>query len=359
MIWNKKIFAFGLFTILIVFLTNCESGTISESEYLTSFNRSEQLVKLYDNRIIPLHDELYQEAIVLEEKTNLFISTKNEIHLNSLREQWKKTTEVWKQCELFDIAAISSSFIHFRIHRWPTDTDKILQLIDGTEIINTISIEGKGSSVKGFAAMEYLLFSNETIDFVNSERKTQYLLSLSTNLKNNISELKELWLSSENDFKTATENGISGSQNLLMNAIINSIEETVLVRIGKAINDNNSEVLEAHYSEYSLVLIQNTLSSIKQCFTAEYNTNHRKTGFVFYLKELNNEQLATNIVDQIEICETQLATFPNSFKSDIENNNSTEIKKLLESFNDLLYLIKIDMANSIGSTITFSDNDGD
>jgi len=361
---KKKIICTTVFVFTVLFtFTNCNSGTVTESDYLVSYNRTDQLKHLYDNEIFPLHTQLVEETKTLKEKVTLFSTTQTEANFIELQNQWKKTTKTWKRCELFDIGIINTSFIHYRIHRWPIDTDKIESYIDGINPINISFIENKGSSTKGIAAIEYILFNYNKTSILTDQRKIDYLKALATNLHNNTIELHSLWKTYENSFKETVENGISGSQNRLLNAIVSSIEETIQTKIGKALGSKNggnidTHELEAYRSEYSLELMQSTLLSIKNCFTGDFGTNTRKIGFNSYIIAFENETLITEINAAILNCETQLEAINQSLEATIINDTN-QVALLKESFKELLYLIKIDVSSFIGSTLTFNDNDGD
>ena len=57
-------------------------------------------------------------------------------------------------------------------------------------------------------------------------------------------------------------------------------------------------------------------------------------------------------------CQNKIDAISNSLFSELDVNPERVID-LQNSFTDLLILIKVDMANAIGTTVTINDNDGD
>ncbi len=361
---KKKITYLTIFVFSILFtFTNCDSGTVTENEYLTSYHRTDQLVHLYDKGILPLHQSFENETQILIDKSQIFSTNLTAETYIDLQNQWKKTAAIWKRCELFDIGIVNTSFIHFKIHRWPINETKIEEYIDGTSVIDVPLIVSKGSSAKGIGAIEYLLFNYKLSELQQNSRRIEYLKALTVNLNNNAKEVKNLWVSYEDNFKNGVENGISGSQNMLLNSIISSIEETIISKIGKALGEKNGgnldlQELEAFRSQYSLELMKNTLKSIKSCFTGDFDTKDRKLGFNSYFASFDDATLANKINAKILNCETQLSAFNDRLENTL-TTNTNQIKLVKEAYRDLLLLIKVDVSSFLGSTLTFNENDGD
>ena len=73
---------------------------------------------------------------------------------------------------------------------------------------------------------------------------------------------------------------------------------------------------------------------------------------------IGSEDFAIKISDQFTECQKQLDAIEGTLEDEIITNPEAVVA-LKDSFRDLLVLIKVDMANVLGSTITFNDNDGD
>lgn len=369
----KKIFLAipVLFISSLLLFMSCNNEGISESEYQIEYTRTAQLKNTYENEIIVLATTFIQKTSLL--KTSI-VNFKNNTSISNLtiaKENWLEVLKTWKQLELYNLSAVENSFIHFEINRWETNTDNINKFIDGNEVINEAFIAPKGSSSKGISALEYLLFSSDdnqnvlnsfTID-TNYDRRLDYILALSENLYLKSNELFSLWENDKVSFISSIENGISGSQNQLTNAMINLIEEVIISKLGNPLGDNSGGVLkidalEAARSKSSLLIIKEHLTALKRCYTGAFIDNDIQWGFDNYLKLISREDLDINILDAFNECQIKIDNITNALSVELLENTKS-ITDLQESFRDLLILVKVDLSNAIGATVTLNDNDGD
>ena len=355
----------------LLLLISCDTGGISESEYQIQYTRTAQLKNVYENKIITLSTSFIEKTTLLENNIQEFKNETTTVNLIKAQESWVETLKTWKQLELYNLGAVENSFIHFEINRWATNTEIIDKNIEGNETINEVYITTKGSSSKGLSAIEYLLFSsNDDLEIVSSftteinfDRRFDYLIALSQNLRSKSIELLHLWESENENFVNSTENGITGSQNQLTNAMINLIEEIIISKLGNPLGDKTNGIidanaLEAARSNSSLLIIQEHLLALKQCFTGEFLDNDMNWGFDNYLSLITKDDLNTSILEAFETCQEKINAINNPLSEEIINDTENVIE-LQDAFRNLLVLIKLDLSNAIGATITLSDNDGD
>ncbi len=372
-ILNIKALSITFLSIILIaaFFVSCDKDGISEDEYQIQYRREAQLNNVYINGITPLNSSFVFNTKELETRTQTFVQQPNIENLKGLQTQWVNTLKTWKHLELYNLGIIEDSFIHFEINRWPTNTETINNFIEGTETIDADFIAGNGSSSKGVSAMEYLLFSFENNQEIldqfttnpNFERRQAYLLSLSENLEIKAIALQTLWTMHKTDFISSLENGISGSQNQLTNAMVTLIEEIIISKLGNPLGNGNGgeiniEDLEARRSENSLLIIQEHLTALKNLYTGNFNQGSINWGFNDYLDLIDRTTLNDAIKASFDNCQEKLDVISGSLKQELQDTPQNVID-LQDAFNGLLVLIKVDMANAIGTTITINDNDGD
>lgn len=350
---------------------SCKDAVISEDEYQIQHFREAQLKNIFTNEIVTLSDNFITKTTDLVTSVESFQHTKSIEKLREAQEKWLAMLKVWKRLELYNLGAVEDSFIHFEINRWETNINNINSYVNGSETINEAFIASKGSSSKGISAIEYLLFSSEantrilqtfTTD-ANYQRRLQYLVALAENLQTKATELKALWVADEQNFISSLESGISGSQNQLTNAMIVLIEEIVISKLGNPLGNSNGgtvnpAILEAHRSATSLTIIQEHLNALKRCYLGSFRDDVIRWGYDDYLRLIGNEDLNNKVLEAFENCQEKINVISNPLKTEIVENTQ-KVTELRQSFNDLLVLIKVDLANTIGTTVTISDNDGD
>lgn len=365
---KKTILLFVIGFMIVAFsLQSCEKEGNSDSLSQTEFHKKAQLTNIYENEIATLASDFIKQTTLLKGAAKTYqINTTSE-NLVTAQEQWKLVQLAWKQLELYDLGAVADSFIAFEINRWPTDTSRIEDNINGAEIINETFIASIGSSSKGIAALEYLLFPTQdsTLNSTNSyvTRKNNYLVALTENLSSKSIQLEELWKTNEIVFVDALENGIDGSQNQLINAMVTLIEEIIISKLGNPLGDTNGgtiepERFEAYHSEFSKDIIQQHLTALKRCYKGDFAKTSFRVGFDDFLVLIGSENFSIKISDQFIVCQEKLDAIQGTLENEIVSNPEAVIE-LKDAFRDLLVLIKVDMANVLGSTITFNDNDGD
>ncbi len=369
----KKIFLSisVLFISSILLFMSCNNEGISESEYQIEYTRTEQLKNTYENEIIVLASLFIKKTSLLKTSIVNFKSNTTLTNLATTKENWLEVLKTWKQLELYNLSAVENSFIHFEINRWETNTENVNIFINGNEVINEAFIASKGSSSKGISALEYLLFSSDnnqnvlnsfTID-TNYNRRLDYILALSENLHLKANELLNLWENDKISFISSIENGISGSQNQLTNAMINLIEEVIISKLGNPLGDKSggiikTDALEAARSKSSLLIIQEHLTALKRCYTGAFIDNDIQWGFDNYLTLISREDLDISILNAFNNCQIKIDKISNPLSEELLQNTQN-ITDLQDSFRDLLILIKVDLSNAIGATVTLNDNDGD
>lgn len=356
---------------ILLFLVSCDSDGITESDYQIQYTRTAQLDNIYENEILVLSNQFIQKTTLLQTSVQEFKTTTSLENLTKTQADWIAALKVWKQLELYNLGAVENSFIHFEINRWATNTETIDEYILGNETINDTFIASKGSSSKGISALEYLLFSSEenqevlssfTTD-LNFERRLDYLEALAINLKTKADALLSIWKNDKDNFISSIENGISGSQNQLTNAMITLIEEVIISKLGNPLGDNtggliNIEALEATRSKSSLIIIQEHLTALKRCYNGSFLENEINWGYDNYLYLIEREDLDVTIIAAFETCQTKIDAIKNPLIEEIISNPEN-VTNLRDAFRDLLVLIKVDMSNAIGTTVTINDNDGD
>ncbi|WP_271855094.1 imelysin family protein [Patiriisocius marinus] len=357
--------------IITLAFMGCDEGSISVNEQEVQYRRQAQLTNVYKNGIAVLNIQFIAETSSLNQIARLFSESPTVTNLEATQAQWVEVLKVWKNMELYNVGVIEDSFIHFEINRWPSNTETIDNFIASDETINEAFVTGNGSSTKGISAIEYLLFSQETTTETlntftstpNAARQMQYLIALTENLSTKAIELEALWLGYETKFTNLLQNGLSGSQNQLANAMVTLSEQMVIRKLGNALGEANGGVvditaLENNRSKSSLLSLKENLQALSNCYTGNYGQGAITLGFNDYLDLVGAEVLSDVIELSFEECTQKLNAITGSLENEIVVD-TTKVLELQEALNELEVLIKVDMSNAIGATVTVNSNDGD
>lgn len=363
---NSRYYIAFLIVSFLALQISCNDDDETTSQNNIEDGRLMQITNLYDSQIFPLQDIHINATQNLIDATQAFTETPTETSLAQLKDTWRTTFSLWKELEIYNLGPTQINFTHNRIHRWPINEDDIEAAIASTDPIDANYINSLGSPLKGYGALEYLLFQNESSIIVSqfttepeADRRSSYLLALSINLKEQAQVLKDTWISFETEFKTDVSTSVTGSQNRVINALIANVEFIKNTKIEEALNANpsNIELLEAYYSEQSKEAIASNLKSIRATYTGNFGgTNY---GIEEYLTQvLQNNALNTEIINAFDQTEAAI----NAISGSLENaliTNPTGIENVRNSFSSLTTLLKTDLASAANIIVTFNDNDGD
>lgn len=351
--------------VIVVVLVACEDGTpYSEFDYY----REGQLKNVFRNEILPKHELFEAQSLELKNASENFSKQPNEINLEALRVKWCETIKSWKRCELYNLGPIAETFIQNQINKWPIDETKVESYIAGNETINEEFITSRGSNAKGLTAIEYLLFKGQQdVSTVQSgftdQRRLNYLMFLVSNVYDLSREINGLWPLYQSEFETQTSGGLDGGQNALINNLVSLLEEIVQIKIGDVSGNQNGGVPSPEHSESfhgqaSLELIRANLESVERCYDGEFARTAFRVGFKEFLELSGNTELSDRVKAQIEACHVAIDNISVPLNKAVETD-SVAVAALYEEFRNLLVLVKVDLANVLGSIITFTDNDGD
>ena len=367
--------AFFLCAIAFI-LAGCNGGELTQRQ---NFDRQIILKNIGENQILPVHQDFEDRCIDLESKINAFASGQDLASLETMREAWRSAALAWKYCEIFNLGTAKDSLFHNKIYKWPCNPVFIEDFISGTDSITPEYIDGKGSTAKGLAAIEYLLFDPAISDAdllatftsgVNAGRRRAYLVSLGADVRDKSQRLNNEWKPSQGDmvgsFISNVDGGLNGSINELANQMVAVIEQVANNKIGKPIGKASfgipqPEELEAFRSGRSIEHIRANLASLEAVYSGDFNGTNGP-GYDDYLDALyvlhGESPLSEVISGQFLVTDSATVTV-NPPMRDALYSQPDELEKLYNQSKRLLVLIKVDMASQLALTITFNDSDGD
>ena len=335
------------------------------------FDREAMLGAVADTVIVPAHLELVAATEELDAAARRFAASPGPESLAALRSHWLSAMLAWKGVELYDFPGLL--LIHNAIERRPARIPFIEEVIAGADAddlgeMDGAFVESLGSTTKGLAAIEYLIFpageEPPALDRFADPARRAFLTALTANLATKAAELHRHWTPEGTDYaRSFRENDsegadIQGSVSLLANEMIALLEMVMRTRLGVPMGDATdgeprpAEVESARTGE-SLALMSASLASIRETFEAGVDD------YVDFLDRSPADRgLAQAIRNQFGAVERALSAIPGPLGRAV-TESPAEVALTFEAMRVLLVLVKTDMAALLGITVTFSDNDGD
>ena len=376
-----KRFLLGFF---LIFLTSCGGAVVTATAVPQpthtppGFDRQALLENITNQIVIPAHEAFAARAEELATAVAAFTAKPTSETLAAAQDAWRAATVARTSLLTFRVGLVDDSLLHTRLDNRPARTTFIEETVAGTVTIADAFIESIGSSSIGLGALEYLLFDPEGGNDAllaryttaeNADRRRVYLLAVAQNLPVKATALLHVWTPDGQNYAQAfiaadMDGGeLQGSMNMLVNQMIADLEEIITTRLGKPTGNTSSgqarpDLVESPFAFWSLPRIKAMLGMIHTLYTGGDGL-----GFDSYLDFLEAESAEGAPLSQM--IDAQFSTTLAAFDAiegtlhAVVTNHPDQVNAAYEEVRTLLVLIKVDLANHLGVTLTFNDNDGD
>jgi predicted lipoprotein len=356
--------------VLVGLLVGCSSPPEAAP---TEFSRRAMLENIVNNVILPLHADFVAQTAVLETAAATFSNDPTAANLQTLQDEWRKADNLWQEAHLYEFDRMM--VLHNQIVKYPVDAEFIDDILarELTGLDNDF-IESVGSPAKGLSAIEYLIFAEDSRSdtaltrLTNSQSRMEYLVAATQNLHNKAQEAEAYWLPGGNDYANTFVNADGGGEtfnsslSMLNNQMVAVLEIAIREKLGRPLgiaagDGPHPELVRAGLSGSSLAQIQHDLTTVENAFTGGDGL-----GLDDYLDYLGAESegvpLSQKINEQFAATHAALQAIELPLATAVTNDTAT-VQAAYDELRKLLILIKVDMANQLGVTITFNDSDGD
>ncbi len=336
--------------------------------------RQQMLQHLADAIILPAHATFEERTAALRAALNMLHADPTPQNLTAAQDAWRMAYLAWQPMSYTQTDRVRRTLLHNGINKTPPNTDFIEAFIAGSDPLDAALIAGTGSTSKGLPALEYLLFTPPddpaaTLALLTSEpRRLDYAHATAEDLHASATALHAYWLPSGSDYRATfiTNDGggatMRSSVSELANAMVNTTEVLVQTRLGeplgrKAGGTPQPELVEAAASNATVPALIASVTAFRDLFTGGDGL-----GFDDYLNAQTTEaaqaDLAGRIVQQADTTIAALQAIPLPLEEAVIEQPAT-VEAAYEASRELLVLLKVEMANALGVTLTFGDTDGD
>lgn len=382
----KKILLFFLGAMLI---TGCgsDSGSATQQENATSFNKNEMLQHWANNFIGPAYEDFDIKSSQLENSVTQFISNPNETSLQSVRNSLDACMLSYQYIGFYRFGKAEDVNVNFqyRVNTFPVNTDKIKEnAINANYNFTSLAEISGGNIAQGLPAIDYMVNSFGTdsdanllaiyTSHPNAEKYKSYLKELAKEISRTSKLVKSDWLSQgKNNFLANTGNNATTSINVLSNAYIQYYEKNL--RAGKfgyptgiltpmflPLSTNvNPNLIESRFSpKNSRKYALEGIKAMQQFFNGEGLNGKNGPSYRQYLeaKDNNGKNLAQNINLNFSKAIEETSLLNENFEVQL-NQNPQKMKEVYHTLQKNVPLIKVDMAQALNITISYMDTDGD
>jgi len=365
----------ALFVLSFMLVACARAGLLNPAA--GGFDRQALLTNVTDNLILPGHEALLSALRDLETAARAFAVAPDETTLDAVQKAWLNANLARMAVFTYRLGPVDDSLLHNRLDNRPARISFVdNDILTGTTPIDVAYIDSIGSSSVGLGVMEYLLFDPAGGDTAilaaftgdSGARRRDLLVALAAAMPPKAEELRRIWAADGENYAAAfvaadmDAGELQGSLNMLTNQLIADVEEIVNSRLGKALGERTNgalrpDLVEAPYSGATLPRIIATLEGERAVFTGGDGL-----GLDDYLDFLGARSdagpLSQTITTQFDAAIAALQAIDGPLETAIYDDPAGVETAYQEVF-DLLVLLKANMVNQMGLTLTFNDNDGD
>ena len=363
MLFNKSV-------VLLLFCSIVLSGSddnVGNSD--VGIDKAALLTNYADNIIIPAFEQIYTNALILEQTFDDLKEGYTESKLNKLQQSFKEVRKNWQYCSPFGFGPAEDLLLRQSINTFPTDTFRIKDNISIGDYNLTISSNFKA---KGLPALDYLLFSvdysEEEVQFTDAKR-IKYIEDIIDDMLMNLKEVRDNWQTYREEFISRTGNDVGSSLSQMINEFIFDYEIAKNAKLAFPLGLRSSDILpyhfEAPYSQLSSFLLSDNLAAYRQIITGpDYNDETKTDNLYEYLNELSatrgDSLLADVILREFDETTTLFNKLDISFFRSVGlESEKAKIEAGYKNMQETTVLFKNDMTSALGIRITYQDNDGD
>jgi len=310
----------------------------------------ESILKGYtDNVVIATYLDLKNKTLALQNACDSIMNDPTQSNLNAAAEAWKAARQPWESSEGFLFGPVSYLGKDPSMDTWPLDEGQLNNVIESDfELSPDFVRNGLGESLRGYHALEYLLFENGQPRDVSAlnERRREYLLSVSVVLAEDAEIVYDAWISGFGDeFKNAGNTGSRySSQTQAVFEIIDAMsaiaDEVGNGKIGTPFGTSNTSEVESQFSWNSLIDFSNNIRSIRNAYLGEYGTETSGVGLDEFIKS-KDEELNSKVLNEIDATITAINAIPAPFRNNL--NANLQIQAAIDACNILFATLHNDV----------------
>ena len=359
---------------LIIINPSCNDDE-TENPIAPSIDQKALAQELYNNIIKPDLEEFVLACTDLEEQVSEFRLEPTLENLALVKNSWLSASVRWKYCHFYNIGDVEDSFLSITIHPWPAQETFIENFISGEEGIDNDFVASVGSSSKGFAGMEYLLFSAGAQSILelfttddNRENRLNYLTGIAADLTSRAQRFQDIWTTQgyAQKFVDDANFDFNGSLAEIVNQMIATLEVMDIRKMTKAMGQDEIGVistskLESPYGNASQAFLLADLDALSRAFSGDPAIALGGPYLFDYLNSLNiNEDnpLSERITESIAATRSSLQSIPENFSTNTALA-SQEALDALDEVRRLTILLKPELSSRLNVIVTPNPSDGD
>lgn len=223
---------------------------------------------------------LYAES--LRTSINVLVSVPSDTNLEIAKSDWRNVREPWEKSEAYLFGPVEDNNYDPEMDTWPINVVDIQGLLASNNPLTTSDIDLLATSMKGFHAIEYVLFGESGVKTASelTSRELTYLSSLAENLYNTTTNLKNSWTTGgfTELWKTAGEGSTRFPMRrdafmTMVSALAGICEEVGEGKMHEPFIMQDSTLEESQFSHNSIEDFRNNMRGVRDVYYGKYSVD--------------------------------------------------------------------------------------
>lgn len=365
-------------SLLLIALTLPAVVGCSSTEDEPRFDRNAAVASIVDNVILPTLLETVAKADALRAAAEALEAAPDQATLDAAQQAWREARAPWRRCDAFRFGPLVDLGLAGAIDWSPTKPESIDEIIAGAETLDAGVVEKKGSGVKGFMALEYLLFDNSgdapilaaLTDETTGARRRLLLRLLADNLHQKLSTVSAGWARTQGNYADTLAK--PGESSLVYPTTKTAVDEVVsqLVfqaevvhrdKIGKPFGKQSGgeplpDTEESWRSDNSLADIESTLRGVENVYQGR-SEGHDGQG-IADIVAFESVDANAAVEAAFAAAFTAAAAVPPPLRTAFTGSPAA-VEEAYGRARELKRALGTEVVTVLGVTLGFSDADGD
>jgi uncharacterized iron-regulated protein len=312
----------------VIALHACSKRDTNEDPAADTAGDRAILSRFVDDVVLDTYQDLADSSAALHAATIQLVSDPTEENFQAARQAWAAARVPWEQSEAFLFGPVDTYGYDPALDSWPLDHAGLDAAISA---YNDIDVDSVDPSLKGFHAIEFILFGYDRSKTLASltEAEQNYLQALAANHKNVTARIVKAWkegLNQDADFasrlKTAGEadNDLYPSTQVaieeMLEGMIGIADEVANNKIAQPFDQQDPNLVESQFSFNSLEDFQNNIISIRHVWQGS-RTGAAADASLSARVAASDSQLNADVESAIDGALAALKAIPKPFRTAI------------------------------------------
>ncbi|MEZ4320083.1 MAG: imelysin family protein [Myxococcota bacterium] len=331
--------------------------------------RRDVLHALHTEVVAAGYADLTARSAVLSDAASAFCTAPDAAGLEAVRTAWLEARTPWKQLEVVGFGPVVDEPYRFGplLDFWPVRETVVDDLLASEAPVGPADVATFGASTRGFPVLDYLLWGpgEGSLDaFVASPRRCTYVASLSADLHTNAAALEAAWVAYAPALEDPAAAGTlpyADTQEVVdewVNRMLFTIDDIRAEKLGKPLGDSSggvplTDAVESRYSGRSLRDTRDAFAGVERLFEGE------PTGFQELMPDSRTPiGFFEDFAERRRLAREALEAIPETLEESVVAAPD-RVVAAQDALREVQVSIQVDMAQALGVTLAFNDNDGD